>query len=53
MDGWIEICALEDIPVRGARVVRRPGQDDLALFRNAADAVFAMVDRCPHKGGPL
>ena len=23
------------------------------MFRNAEDEVFALLDRCPHKGGPL
>ena len=23
------------------------------MFRTADDAVFALLDRCPHKGGPL
>lgn len=26
---------------------------DVAVFRNADDEVFALLDRCPHKGGPL
>jgi nitrite reductase (NADH) small subunit len=26
---------------------------DVAIFRNDADEVFALLDRCPHKGGPL
>ena len=54
MNSWIDVCALDDIPVAGARVVRRaPALGDIALFRNQADAVFALADRCPHKGGPL
>ena len=49
---WKTICALEDIPVLGSRVVKsRAG--DIAIFRNAEDEVFAMHDKCPHKGGPL
>lgn len=52
MSEWIEVGWLEDIPRLGARVVRRPGRD-IAVFRNAADEVFALEDRCPHKGGPL
>jgi nitrite reductase (NADH) small subunit len=49
---WIEIGALEDIPRQGARVVR--GCDgDIAVFRTLDDEVFALRDRCPHKGGPL
>jgi nitrite reductase (NADH) small subunit len=52
MSEWIEVGRLEDIPRLGARVVRRPGLD-IAVFRSAADEVFALEDRCPHKGGPL
>jgi nitrite reductase (NADH) small subunit len=26
---------------------------DVALFKNDAGEVFALLDRCPHKGGPL
>jgi nitrite reductase (NADH) small subunit len=50
---WIAICRLEDIPRLGARRVARPAGGDIAVFRNAEDAVFALLDRCPHKGGPL
>jgi nitrite reductase (NADH) small subunit len=49
---WIDVCALEAIPPRGARVVRTPS-GCVALFRTIDDAVFALDDRCPHKGGPL
>ena len=52
MTEWIEICALTDIPRLGARVVQT-AQGDIAVFRSAADEVFALHDRCPHKGGPL
>ncbi|HKO88099.1 MAG TPA: nitrite reductase small subunit NirD [Burkholderiales bacterium] len=52
MDGWKKICRVEDIPRLGARVVRREG-GDIAVFRNADDEVFALDDKCPHKGGPL
>jgi nitrite reductase (NADH) small subunit len=31
----------------------RPGRTDVAVFRTADDRVFAVLDRCPHKGGPL
>lgn len=53
LEGWIRACALDDIPAPGARVLRRPAWPDIALFRTAADRVFALVDRCPHKGGAL
>ena len=53
MSDWIHICALDDIPVLGARRVARARGLDVAIFRNDADGVFALLDRCPHKGGPL
>lgn len=52
-DQWKRICNLNDIPVLGARVVRSIGRPDIALFRTSADHVFALQDRCPHKGGQL
>ena len=53
MSQWIPICRVEDIPVLGARRVARPGATDVAVFRTREDKVFALLDRCPHKGGPL
>ena len=50
---WVVICRVEDIPVLGARRVARPRGVDVAVFRNDRDQVFALLDRCPHKGGPL
>ncbi len=50
---WKYICRVDDIPVLGARRVERPQGMAVALFRNAEDKVFALLDRCPHKGGPL
>lgn len=49
---WTDIAALEDIPVRGARIVKTHA-GCIAVFRTDADEVFATSDRCPHKGGPL
>jgi nitrite reductase (NADH) small subunit len=49
----IDVCALEDIPPLGARRVRRADGVEIAVFRTADDRVFALLDRCPHKGGPL
>ena len=53
MNEWISICDIDDIPVLGARRVARARGLDVAVFRNADDEVFALLDRCPHKGGPL
>lgn len=49
----MKIGALDNIPKLGARVVRSATHGDIAVFRNADDEVFALRDKCPHKGGPL
>jgi nitrite reductase (NADH) small subunit len=49
---WIQVGALSEIPVKGARVVKS-AEGDIAVFRTADDRIFALYDRCPHKGGPL
>ena len=53
MSEWISICSINDIPVLGARRVARAQGLDVAIFRNGDNEVFALLDRCPHKGGPL
>jgi nitrite reductase (NADH) small subunit len=53
MSAWVTICRVDDIPLLGARRVAREGAAAVALFRTADDKVFALLDRCPHKGGPL
>ena len=53
MTEWTAVCRLDDIPVLGARRVARPRGLDVAVFRTSGDAVFALLDRCPHKGGVL
>ena len=52
MTEWIRIGQLSDIPQRGARCLNTP-IGKIAVFRTAADDVYAIEDRCPHKGGPL
>lgn len=52
MIDWLDICALDDVPTAGTRRVK-VGANTIALFRPGADRVFALEDRCPHKGGPL
>lgn len=53
MSEWKVICGVEDIPVLGSRRVARDKGLDVAVFRNDSNEVFALLDRCPHKGGPL
>jgi nitrite reductase (NADH) small subunit len=51
---WINIGPLDNIPIQGARRLcfghkGRP----IAVFRTAANGVFALIDECPHRRGPL
>ncbi len=49
---WLDIGSLDDIAPLAARVIKtRVGC--VAVFRTSDDRVFALNDRCPHKGGPL
>ncbi len=49
---WLQVCPLEQIPRRGARVVASD-QGNIAVFRTHHNEVFALEDKCPHRGGPL
>jgi len=49
---WVDVGPLTDVPISGARRVPTP-QGDVAVFRTGDGRVFALMDRCPHKGGPL
>jgi len=52
MTNWIDIGTIADIPRLGARTVETAlGQ--VAVFRTAEDEVFALINKCPHKNGPL
>jgi nitrite reductase (NADH) small subunit len=53
-EGWIDVCAVDEVPRDGARVVERGrGVAGVALFRCGDGMLFALEDRCPHRGGPL
>ncbi|MBV2121168.1 MAG: nitrite reductase small subunit NirD [Candidatus Thiodiazotropha sp. (ex Ctena orbiculata)] len=52
MSDWIPVTKLDEIPRLGARKLQA-GELDIALFRTGSDEVFALRDRCPHRGGPL
>ncbi|MEO0914514.1 MAG: nitrite reductase small subunit NirD [Pseudomonadota bacterium] len=52
MSDFLDIGAVTDIPPRAARLVKTHF-GCVAIFRTAEDQIFALDDRCPHKGGPL
>ena len=49
---WRDIGRLDEVPRLGSRVITTP-RGNIAVFRTSDDRVFALEDRCPHKGGPL
>jgi nitrite reductase (NADH) small subunit len=51
---WKNIGPVANIPLRGARrlCVKSAGKP-VAVFRTGEDEIFALVDECPHKQGPL
>ncbi|HTI81004.1 MAG TPA: nitrite reductase small subunit NirD [Acetobacteraceae bacterium] len=49
---WRDVGAIDDIPRQGARTVATP-IGAVAVFRTLDDRVFALDDKCPHKGGVL
>jgi nitrite reductase (NADH) small subunit len=48
----VDLGAVTALPERGARCVRF-GALTIAVFRTSAGEIFALRDRCPHRGGPL
>jgi nitrite reductase (NADH) small subunit len=53
-NNWKNMGPLSNIPVRGARrlCLKHEGKP-VALFRTGENEVFALIDECPHKQGPL
>ena len=62
MSHWVKVVAFEDIPRLGSRVVRTKtikNKDvenndlEIGVFRLEDGRIFAINNKCPHKGGPL
>jgi nitrite reductase (NADH) small subunit len=49
---WVDVGPVEEVPPQGARRVTT-ALGDVAVFRTLDGALYALVDRCPHKAGPL
>src|SRR5688572_12976505 len=46
------IASPDDLPIQGARVLHCRDVR-VAVFRTHEGRIFALEDRCPHRGGPL
>lgn len=51
---WKNVGPVDNIPVQGARRLGfEHGGRPIAVFRTKGGGVFALVDECPHRQGPL
>jgi nitrite reductase (NADH) small subunit len=51
---WKNIGPLDNIPVHGARrLCFGHGDRPIAVFRTGDDRIYALIDECPHRRGPL
>jgi nitrite reductase (NADH) small subunit len=50
---WLDVLAVDEVPLLGARIVQGAAAGPVAVFRNTENEIFALLDRCPHKAGPL
>jgi nitrite reductase (NADH) small subunit len=50
---WLDIGPVDQLPALGARTLPVQGGDEIAIFRTANGSVYALVNKCPHKQGPL
>jgi nitrite reductase (NADH) small subunit len=50
---WLDVGAVADVPLRGGRTVAVEGGEEIAVFRTGSNHVYALVNSCPHKKGPL
>jgi nitrite reductase (NADH) small subunit len=50
---WLDIGPVDQLPALGARTLPVQGGEEIAIFRTANGQVYALINKCPHKQGPL
>lgn len=50
---WVSVCAVSAIEPGMAGTVPVEGADEIAIFHTIGGEFYALVNKCPHKGGPL
>ena len=50
---WIDIGPVDQLPTLGGRTLAVQGGEDIGIFRTSTGSIHALVNRCPHKHGPL
>lgn len=51
MEGYVDVCAVEELPPGAKRTVNL-GTVDVAVL-NVEGRIYAIDNNCPHRGGPL
>jgi nitrite reductase (NADH) small subunit len=50
---WLDIGPVDQISPGNARTLPVVGAQEIAVFRTLANEFYALVNKCPHKSGPL
>jgi nitrite reductase (NADH) small subunit len=50
---WLDIGSVDQIPPGTARTLPVVGAEEIAVFHTLDNRFYALVNRCPHKAGPL
>ncbi|MEO5772655.1 MAG: nitrite reductase small subunit NirD [Sphingomicrobium sp.] len=50
---WLDIGSVDQIAPGSARTLPVHGGEEIAIFRTLAGNFHALVNKCPHKQGPL
>jgi nitrite reductase (NADH) small subunit len=50
---WLDIGPVSQIEPGTARTLAVQGGEEIAVFRTMRGEVYALVNKCPHKQGPL
>lgn len=50
---WLDIGPVDQVSPGNARTLPVVGAEEIAVFRTLANEFFALINKCPHKAGPL
>ena len=50
---WLDIGPVDQISPGNARTLPVAGGDEIAIFHTLDNRFYALINRCPHKSGPL
>lgn len=50
---WLDVGPVGAIAPGNARTLPVQGGEEIAIFHTLDNRFYALVNRCPHKGGPL